>query len=111
MCTHVILFLFCRSIQIDTLKEKEFMENAVKIAVEAISSIRTVASLCQESQIVKRYQIEIEKSEKMCFNKYRFRGIVYSLGYIVPMICFGLSYWYGGYLIANGELKYQDVVK
>lgn len=72
-----------------SLKEKESMENASKLAIEAISNIRTVASLCQEPHVVNRYTVEIEKADKFCYKKTRLRGIVFGLGQTMPLMCYG----------------------
>jgi ATP-binding cassette subfamily B (MDR/TAP) protein 1 len=89
----VLFFVFMESrfMQNGALKEKEAMESAIKVAVEAISSIRTVASLCQEPHVLRRYAVEIEKVDEFCRKKSRLRGCVWGLGQTVPMMCYGKS--------------------
>lgn len=91
--------------------EKLAMEDATKIAVESISNIRTVASLCQEPHILKRYIIEIDKVQKACRNKIRFRGTVFSFGQAAPFMGYGLALYYGGTLVAREGLEYKNVIK
>lgn len=93
------------------MKEKVAMENGTKLAVEAISNIRTVASLCQEPFVLKRYVEEMEHVESYCAKKTRLRGLVFGLGQTVPLMGYGLTLFYGGTLVANKELPYQDVIK
>ncbi len=87
----VLFFVFMESrfMQNGALKEKAAMESATKMAVEAISNIRTVASLCQEPYVLRRYAVEIEKVDEFCRKKSRLRGCVWGLGQTVPIICYG----------------------
>lgn len=100
-----------RLVQKSNLKEKLAMETATKMAVEAISNIRTVASLGQEPHILKRYANEIDRIHDLCIKKSRFRGLVFTLGLTVPMMSYGFSLWYGGYLVARKEMTYANVIK
>lgn len=93
------------------LKEKESMENATKLAVEAIANIRTVASLCQEPHVVARYTSEIEAADKFCQKKTRLRGLVFGFGQTTPLMCYAFSFYYGGTLVASGELRYENMIK
>jgi ATP-binding cassette, subfamily B (MDR/TAP), member 1 len=100
-----------RLVEKSNVKEKNAIENATRMAVEAISNIRTVASLGQEVHILKRYSKEIDRVHEYCKKKSRFRGFVFGLGQTVPLMGYGLSLWYGGYLVANHKMSYQDVIK
>lgn len=100
-----------RLVESSNVKEKNAIENATKMAVEAISNIRTVASLGQEVHILNRYSKEIDKVHEFCVKKSRFRGFVFGLGQTVPLMGYGLSLWYGGFLVANKQMAYQDVIK
>lgn len=95
----------------NNIKEKNAMENATKMAVEAISNIRTVASLCQEPHVLKRYIEKIDEADEYCRQKSKFRGFVFGLGLTVPTLGYGLSLWYGGVLIAEKEMNYENVIK
>lgn len=93
------------------IKEKNAIETASKIAIEAISNIRTVASLGQETHVLKRYTEEIDLIDDYCKQKLRYRGIVFGLGQTVPLMGYAMSLWYGGTLVAYKEMSYQDVIK
>ncbi|KAG8177033.1 hypothetical protein JTE90_024080 [Oedothorax gibbosus] len=99
------------------VKEQETSDNlgteeASKVAIEAIESIRTVASLHQEETIYRKFRNHLlgpyEKSKKQS----HVRGIEYGLaqgfftGISVAVIMF-----YGSRLIANKELSYADLLK
>jgi ATP-binding cassette subfamily B (MDR/TAP) protein 1 len=72
-----------RYIESSNVKEKNAMENATRMAVEAISNIRTVASLGQESHVLDRYTVEMEKVARFCYKKSRLRGLIFGLGQTV----------------------------
>jgi ATP-binding cassette subfamily B (MDR/TAP) protein 1 len=100
-----------RLVEKSNQKEKQAIENATKMAVEAISNIRTVASLGQEPHIIERYTKEIDEVHVYCQKKSRFRGFVFGLGQTVPLMGYGLSLWYGGTLVAKREMPYENVIK
>ena len=93
------------------IKERAAMENACRMAVEAISNIRTVASLGQEPHVLSRFYNEIEKVEQLCRQKMKFRGIVFALGQAAPAFGYAVSLYYGGMLVANDGLEYKNVIK
>ncbi|PSN32510.1 hypothetical protein C0J52_16611 [Blattella germanica] len=90
------------------LKEKAAIETATKIAVEAISNIRTVASLCGEQLFLDRYMVELHAAQKAARRKTGLRGAVFSLGQTAWFYGYGLSLYYGGYLVATEGLPYKS---
>lgn len=107
----ISIVMEARLVEQSNIKEKFAMENATKMAVEAISNIRTVASLGQEPHVLKRYMVEIDNTDEYCQKKSRFRGFVFGLGQTVPLMGYGLSLWYGGTLVAKKEMPYENVIK
>ncbi|XP_037946902.1 multidrug resistance protein homolog 49-like [Teleopsis dalmanni] len=105
------VFFEARFIESSALAEKLAIENASQVAVEAISNIRTVASLGLERNALSRYNEQIDHAEVVCRRKVRFRGIVYGLGQASPFFAYGVSLYYGGLLVANEVLAYEDVIK
>ena len=105
------IILEARLVEKNNEKEKLAIEEATKMAVEAISNIRTVASLGQEPYILDRYTKEVDNVHKFCQKKSRFRGFVFGLGQTVPLMGYGLSLWYGGTLVAKNEMPYENVIK
>ncbi|KAH8297255.1 hypothetical protein KR044_008793 [Drosophila immigrans] len=90
---------------------KAAIEDASQVAVEAISNIRTVNGLGLEQQVLERYTEQIDQVDLACRKKVRFRGLVFALGQTAPFIAYGVSLYYGGMLIANDGLPYEDVIK
>lgn len=93
------------------LKEKAAIERATQIATEAISNIRTVASLRQEEQIIERYSKEIMNVEVAVEKKLYFRGVVFASVQAIPMIASAVAMYYGGVLVAREGLHYEKVIK
>lgn len=93
------------------LQEKKKMECATRIAIEAISNIRTVASLGKEDAFFNRYCVELDHVAQATRTRNRLRGLVFSCGQTTPYFGYALSLYYGGYLVAREGLSYQDVIK
>lgn len=93
------------------MAEKKALEQATKIAVEAIANIRTVASLCQEDTFYDLYQKELDAVNKAIRIKNALRGPVYAFGQAGPFLAYGLSLWYGGYLVAKDGVPYDYIIK
>lgn len=90
---------------------KSAIEDASQVAVEAIANIRTVNGLGLEKQVIERYTLQIDQVDLACRRKVRFRGLVFALGQTAPFLAYGVSLYYGGMLIANEGLPYEDVIK
>ncbi|XP_043481652.1 multidrug resistance protein homolog 49-like isoform X1 [Leptopilina heterotoma] len=93
------------------LQEKRKMECATRIAIEAISNIRTVASLGKEEAFLTRYCVELDHVARATRIKNRLRGLVFSCGQTTPYFGYALSLYYGGYLAAREGLAYENVIK
>lgn len=91
--------------------EKTIIEGSTQIAMESVGNIRTVASLRQENPIISRFCTEIVKVERVVRKKLVFRGLVFATGQAVPFLVYALALYYGGYLVADHEVPYQDIIK
>ncbi|XP_037946899.1 multidrug resistance protein homolog 49-like [Teleopsis dalmanni] len=105
------VFFESRFMESYVLAEKLAIENASQTAVEAISNIRTVASLGLETNILNCYNEEIDNAGVICRKKVRFRGTVFGMGQATPYLAFGVSLYYGGLLVANEGLQYENIIK
>ncbi|EZA49880.1 multidrug resistance protein homolog 49 isoform X2 [Ooceraea biroi] len=93
------------------MQEKKKMEAATRVAIEAISNIRTVASLNKEERFFTRYCAELDHVARATRVRNRLRGLVFSCGQTAPFFGYALSFYYGGYLVARENLNYEDVIK
>lgn len=105
------VFFETRVIGGKSMEEKKKMESATRVAVEAITNIRTVASLNKEEVFLKRYCVELDHVARAMRIKNRLRGLVYSCGQTIPMFSYAISLYYGGYLVAREGLSYEKVIK
>ncbi|XP_055625929.1 multidrug resistance protein homolog 49 [Toxorhynchites rutilus septentrionalis] len=105
------IILESRYMESSGLKEKQSLESAIKLAVEAISNIRTVASLGQEPHVLERYTKETLKVDAACKKKTKLRGTVFALGQIMPFMGYGLALFYGGKLVSEDQVEYKNVIK
>lgn len=39
------------------------------------------------------------------------RGLVNSLGQVVPLLGYAVALYYGGLLVAKGEMHFKDIIK
>ncbi|KAL0273201.1 UNVERIFIED_CONTAM: hypothetical protein PYX00_005933 [Menopon gallinae] len=105
------IFLESKAIQGQGLTEKKSIEKATKVATEAIINIKTVASLGREQSMLDLYDKELLLGEKAMHIKSLMRGFAFALGHAAPCVCYAVSLWYGGILVANDGLHYKDVIK
>ncbi|XP_018398759.1 PREDICTED: multidrug resistance protein homolog 49 [Cyphomyrmex costatus] len=105
------VFFEARVIGGQGMQEKKKMESATRVAVEAITNIRTVASLNKEEVFLKRYCVELDHVAQAMRIRNKLRGLVYSCGQTIPMFGYAISLYYGGYLVAREGLSYEKVIK
>lgn len=60
---------------------------------------------------MKRYNAAFVGGHKAATDSLRWRGCVFSFGQTAPVAGYALSLWYGGVLVANGEIPYKNVIK
>lgn len=86
-------------------------EEAARNACEAISNIRTVASLCREETFYGLYTENLHRSFKNINRQRQFRGLLFAFSQATPMVSWGISLWYGGYLVKADNIEYKEVFK
>ncbi|CAG2103942.1 unnamed protein product [Medioppia subpectinata] len=92
-------------------KDKKSREDASSIAVEAISSIRTVASLHQENAFIDNYSNALEKQFKKSKIRAHLRGITFGIAQSMGNFSYAIALLYGSKLIVDQELNYGDLFK
>lgn len=109
--TLAIVFIESRYMTSSEIEEKIAIESATKVAIEAISNIKTVNSFGMEKPMIASYNQTIDEVTTMCMKKVKYRGLVYSLGQSTPMLGYALALWYGGMMVSKFEIEYDNVVK
>lgn len=93
------------------LAEKQIIEEASRIATEAITNIRTVAGLRREPHLISQYSNEILKVEKTIRKRLKYRGVVNSCGQFFPFFGYACALCYGGVLVSEKAVNFQDIIK
>nr|CAD7460165.1 unnamed protein product [Timema tahoe] len=93
------------------LHEKEALECATKIAVEAIANLRTVASLGAECLFIRLYEEQLRVAKASSQMKTKIRGLVFALGTSAPFFAYALTLYYGGVLTITEGLPYENIIK
>lgn len=70
-----------------------------------------MASLGREKTFAEKYDEELTIGELVMKRKAFMRGFVYGVGQSATMVGYGISLWYGGYLVADGLIHYKNIIK
>lgn len=73
------------------------------------NSIISIAG--QEEASILRFGKEMETVRKISRRKMIWRGLLNSITQMIPTLAYGFAFWYGGYMIANGEIHYKYVIR
>jgi ATP-binding cassette subfamily B (MDR/TAP) protein 1 len=84
-------------------KIKKTQEESASYASEAVSAIRTVASLGLEIQILDHYNNILSRQASKSLRSILQASVLYAASQSVVFLCAALGFWYGGGLIASGE--------
>ncbi|KAH8671487.1 abc transporter [Xylariales sp. PMI_506] len=84
-------------------RSKAVYAMSATFASEMISSIRTVASLTGEQDIIKQYRDFLAVQQRQSFVSVLLSSALYAASQSVSFLCSGLGFWYGGTLIGKGE--------
>ncbi|XP_017468038.1 PREDICTED: multidrug resistance protein homolog 65 [Rhagoletis zephyria] len=91
--------------------EKTALEEASRIATEAITNIRTIAGLRREAQTIEIYNLEIDKVQALIRQKLKYRGLINASGQAFIFFAYAAALCYGGVIVSQGKLPFQDIIK
>ncbi|XP_011495053.1 PREDICTED: multidrug resistance protein homolog 49 [Ceratosolen solmsi marchali] len=97
--------------KMETLNYHSSLGSSTKIAVEAVSNIRTVISLCREDTFYRYYENAMIPCLKLGIRNTHFRGLVFGLARSISLFAYAACSYYGGYLIKFNGLFYANVFK
>ena len=86
-------------------RAKKAYESSASYACEATAAIRTVASLTREDDVWEHYHQAVVAQEQKSLQSILRSSILYAAAQSFMFLCTALGFWYGGTLIANGELS------
>lgn len=84
-------------------RSKRAYETSATFASEAISAIRTVASLTRETDVLRQYQVSLAIQQRSSLISVLKSSLLYAASQSFLFLAFALGFWYGGSLIAKGE--------
>ncbi|XP_054157708.1 ATP-dependent translocase ABCB1-like [Oppia nitens] len=91
--------------------DKQTQEEASRIAVEAIGSIRTVASLHRETAFIDNYTIALSTQIRRSRIRAHLRGATFGMAQSVENFSYAIALLYGSRLVLDGQLSYGDLFK
>ncbi|PRD36013.1 UNVERIFIED_CONTAM: Abcb1b [Trichonephila clavipes] len=100
-----------RVVSRDVTNEKKGTEQASKVAIEAIESIRTVASLHKEEAFYMQFHNSLLGPHRRSRVKSHVRGIIFGFAQGLQAFAYGLTMYYGSYLVSEGEITYANLLK
>ncbi|XP_066997611.2 ATP-dependent translocase ABCB1 [Anabrus simplex] len=112
--TPVILvanYLFHNIMAGETLSTQSAMEKSTQQAVEAVSNIRTVAGLGRERLFHSQYMAELLPAHKLALRNTHIRAVIFGLARSIMFFAYATCMYYGGQLIVDEHLPYEDVFK
>lgn len=86
-------------------RAKKAYESSASYACEATAAIRTVASLTREDDVWEHYHQAIAEQERKSLRSILRSSVLYASSQSFMFLCTALGFWYGGTLIANGEIS------
>ncbi|OTA66793.1 ABC transporter [Hypoxylon sp. EC38] len=84
-------------------RSKKAYEQSASYASEAISAIRTVASLTREGDVLAQYKLSLAVQQKSSLISILKSSLLYAAAQSFIFLAFALGFWYGGTLIASHE--------
>ncbi|GIX84752.1 ATP-dependent translocase ABCB1 [Caerostris extrusa] len=93
------------------LSDKANSEAASKVAIEAIESIRTVASLHQEENFFIQFSNALIQPYRNARRKSHVKAIAFAFAQSIQVFAYSTAFYYGSVLVASGELPYSDLYK
>ncbi|KAI0532926.1 multidrug/pheromone exporter, ABC superfamily [Xylaria digitata] len=89
-------------------KHGKAFENSVGISVEAVNSIKTVAALSLEQEILGMYQRSLEAPRKAVARSIVYSNVFLALSMSISNLLYALVYWWGSMQIVSGLYSQKE---
>jgi len=86
-------------------------EGAGQILSESVLGIRTVTALGLKDRVVSLYIESLSGPMKQAIKRGLISGAAFGFGQMVPYFARALGFWYGGTLIRNDEITFQQFIQ
>ncbi|KAM3965254.1 ATP-dependent translocase ABCB1-like [Aphomia sociella] len=100
-----------RMMNAESFGNAKIMEASSKLAVEAVSNLRTVASLGKEKMFLDNYSLQLQPGLQLAKMSAHWRGVVFGLSRGVFNFVYAAALYYGGILIINEHIHYSIILK
>ncbi|KAG1668332.1 Multidrug resistance protein 1 [Nymphon striatum] len=98
-------------LQSQSIMEKDSLDEANKIAVEALDNIRTVVSFHQERKFYEKFIHCFKSSFRIVLRNTFFRASVFAFSQITIYFAYAAAFVFGGYIMQTRGLKYENFFK
>ena len=115
VCTAMVpILLFCGFCRFHLLavfeqRSRRVYDESASFACEAAASMRTVASLTREQDMISNYNRSLREQEKKNFISTLFSSVFYASIQALALLCSALALWYGGTLLRDGEVSQTNI--
>ncbi|XP_039753186.1 ATP-dependent translocase ABCB1-like [Pararge aegeria] len=106
-----VLYKQGRMVTAESFGTAKTMEQSSKIAVEAVSNVRTVASLGREETFLNDYAKQLLPALDVAKRTSHWRGIVFGLSRGLFNFIYAATLYYGGHLMVYGNVGYATILK
>ncbi|KAH0707626.1 hypothetical protein KY290_010265 [Solanum tuberosum] len=105
----IILCLYCKRVLLKSMSEKSIkaQEESSKLAAEAVTNLRTVTAFSSQARILQMLKEAQEGPLRESIRQSWFAGIVLGTTNSLQSCTWALFFWYGGYLMAEGNIGAQ----
>ncbi|KAJ5080960.1 ABC multidrug transporter mdr1 [Penicillium angulare] len=86
-------------------RSKDAYQESAAYACEATSAIRTVAALTREADVAERFHQQLEAQTYRSLIAVAKSSTMYAASMAMVFFCVALGFWWGGTLVANGEMN------
>ncbi|XP_072268652.1 ATP-binding cassette sub-family B member 5-like [Pyxicephalus adspersus] len=91
-------------------RDKKELQQAGKIAIEAVDNIRTVVSLTRERTFENNYTESLLKPFRNSQHKAQIYGLCFALSQSFIFFAYAASFRFGAYLIQVGRMNFEEVM-